>query len=336
MNSLKLFFLIVLLASVTHMVNVSSQEKSDLSYSGVLNERVARIYNLHNQEKNNFLSNEYGVIYLKFNDKIITNWAEFENLNYNSFVMTSNIKQFTFDPQKMSTLYAIDLNNNLIKTLDRGKNWLNIKNNIPKNIQLISVKLSSLNPDRIYIETAEGMYFSENGGFSYQKINFPGQINDIILDTKTDGGIFIRSNNIVYYTSDNGKKWDNFYEISIPSKIYKTIEQIHLVNDSLPFFLMRAFDELYRYDFHQKTIINVSPFDDKGNKLRISSLYVEDSIIMLGTLGGFFYSNDRGFSWNFKKINYNIGQYWITGIGRKPNQGFFVLDDQNNLFNLSS
>ena len=315
------------------LTNSSSNSQILVNYD--INKETVKEYSLHNFDYNYFLSYVKGVNYLKYENLMLYNFLGFEQLNYQSDVLAKNVKTFSYDPNNSNILYLIGEDNGLRKSLDRGRNWLNIKNNIPDNIRLISISVSSIISEKIYLKTSEGLFITRNAGFSWQKIKFSQPIDDIIIDSKQDGGIFIRSKNIVFYSSNDGSTWDKYFEFNLSSNERRNIEQIHLINDVEKFFLIRSFDKLYRYDPNSKSLLNVSPVDNTGSTLRATCLYADKHSIILGTFNGIFISSDRGLSWIFHKVKNLDKENWIIGVGKNPlGNGLLLINQDGEIFNL--
>ncbi|MBV6421624.1 MAG: hypothetical protein DAHOPDDO_02905 [Ignavibacteriaceae bacterium] len=312
----------------------SSPSNSQIIDDYDITRETVKEYSLHNFDYNVFLSYVKGVNFLKYENLMIYDFLGFEQLNYQSNVLTKNVKTFCYDPNNLNILYLIDENNGLWKSLDRGRNWSNIKNNIPNNIKLLAVLVSPITPEKIYLKTSQGLFFTKNAGFSWQEIQSPDLINDVIIDSKQDGGIFIRSKNIVFHTSNDGSTWDKYFEINLPQKI--NIEQIHLINDAEKFFLIRSFDKLFRFDPKSGSLVDVSPVNDSRDTLRASCLYVDKHSIIIGTFNGIFVSSDRGLTWIFHKINDLNNSSWIIGVGKNPlGKGLLLANQKGEIFNLS-
>ncbi len=111
-------------------------------------------------------------------------------------------------------------NNRLMKTLDGGKNWIDITPNTTttgttiRNISDIAV--GELNPDELWISysgvqnTCKVLY-SSDGGVSYSNITqsilttFP--ITKIISQRGTNGGVYVGSRSGVYFRSNTSTNW---------------------------------------------------------------------------------------------------------------------------------
>lgn len=324
-----------LVFSLIIFILTSSSSNSQLIGNYDITKETIKEYSLHNFDYNVFISYVNGVNYLKYENLIIYNFLGFEQLNYQSDVLAKNVKTFSYDPNNSNILYLISEDNALRKSLDRGRNWLNIKNNIPENTRLISLSVSSINSEKIYVKTSEGLFFTRNAGFSWQKIKFSHSIDDLIIDSKQDGGIFIRSKNIVFYSSNDGMAWDKYFEIKLPSNEQKIIEQIHLINDVEKFFLIRSFDKLYRYDSKSGSLLDVSPIDNSGSTLRATCLYADKYSIILGTFNGIFISSDRGLSWIFQEVKNLDKENRIIGVGKNPlGKGLILTNQDGEIFNL--
>jgi len=327
------YYCFIVLFIINILPSYSQSESTDIKTD------VIKTYSLHNQNKNNFVVNGEGRIYLKFQNDIIMedlvkSLRGFRLISYRLHLLKKDTKTISFDPNNNKIIYSVDLNNNLLKTLDAGKNWLNIKNNIPNKIKLVSIKVSPLNTNNLYVETTEGVYYSNNAGFSWDKINFPGMIEDFIIDTKSDNRLFILSENTIYESSNNGTGWKKRFKLKLPKK--RLANEMYLINDTEPFLLINAIEDLYRYELNKDKLINVSPLRNNDYNILYTSIYIDNSVIILGYVDGFYLSKDRGFSWEFKKVKTPSKKIFITGIAKDPQtNGYLFIDQQNQIFSFS-
>ena len=78
------------------------------------------------------------------------------------------------DPKKAGVLYATCFNYNpgrqLWKSLDTGNTWINITNNYPA-LPANSITINPHNTQHIYAGTDVGMYFSDDGGATWNDFN---------------------------------------------------------------------------------------------------------------------------------------------------------------------
>ena len=79
-------------------------------------------------------------------------------------------KDLEFDPSDENVLYAVFSgfgSDHVFKTTDAGDNWFAIDNGLP-DVPTNTILIDELNPDDIYVGNDLGVYYSENGGGSWE------------------------------------------------------------------------------------------------------------------------------------------------------------------------
>ena len=79
-------------------------------------------------------------------------------------------KDLEFDPSNANVLYATFSgfgSDHVYKTTDAGDNWFSIDNGLP-DVPTNTILIDPLNPDDIYVGNDLGVYYSENGGVSWE------------------------------------------------------------------------------------------------------------------------------------------------------------------------
>ncbi len=106
-----------------------------------------------------------------------------ENVVYASF---NNIKRDDFKPY-------------LLKSVDKGKTWQSIANNLPENGTVHTIEQDFENPDLLFIGTEFGFYFSVNGGQKWMQLK-----NGLPVVAVEDIALQKRENDIVLATFGRG------------------------------------------------------------------------------------------------------------------------------------
>ncbi len=82
-------------------------------------------------------------------------------------------KDIEFDPSDSDILYAVFSGfgtNHVYKTVDAGASWQPIDNGIP-DVPANTILIDPINPDDIYLGNDLGVYYSDNGGISWETFN---------------------------------------------------------------------------------------------------------------------------------------------------------------------
>ncbi len=97
------------------------------------------------------------------------------NSGLNFSVLTNGLpdricKDLEFDPTDENVLYAVFSgfgSDHVFKTTDGGDSWFAIDNGLP-DVPTNTILIDELNPDDIYVGNDLGVYYSENGGASWE------------------------------------------------------------------------------------------------------------------------------------------------------------------------
>ena len=77
-----------------------------------------------------------------------------------------NIVYASFDNRKRN-----DLKPYLLKSADKGRTWTSIVSNIPQNHPIHTIEQDHVNPDLLFVGTEFTVFFSVDGGKSWNKLN---------------------------------------------------------------------------------------------------------------------------------------------------------------------
>jgi photosystem II stability/assembly factor-like uncharacterized protein len=237
-----------------------------------------------------------------------------------SQLSSRSIAQLLIDPDNKDTYYAVT-NEGLELSKDAGKNWNSINSALPKKmvrkgriaeelpISVRAIALSHL-PKAIIAATEEsGFLKSEDQGKTWMTFNDGFKRTDGIYSIiSNDSGIFIGSNDCIYYLADNDKHW-NKIEIPKPEMAGLSISQvsgIHLLKSDGGYILT---DNTGKIVFGDKTskqiglnygvlphseILNIKNAPEQ-NRLYVSIKNKNYSDI---DKYGLYYSSDHGQTWN--------------------------------------
>jgi hypothetical protein len=76
-----------------------------------------------------------------------------------------NVVFASFDNRKRD-----DFTPYILKSIDKGKTWKSISNNLPKNGTVHTIEQDYLNPDLLFVGTEFGVFFSNNGGEKWTQL----------------------------------------------------------------------------------------------------------------------------------------------------------------------
>jgi len=123
-----------------------------------------------------------------------------------------------FDPQQPQTLYA-GTSGGVYKSVDGTQTWRKVNTglvaaNVLKSSRALGVtriKVDPFNPDRVYIATLSGLYWSGNAGESWRRIgeSLPDHmLSELLLDPHRLGVMYVGHREGVSRSEDGGVTWE--------------------------------------------------------------------------------------------------------------------------------
>jgi len=104
-------------------------------------------------------------------------------------------------------MYATDTNGDIYKTVDGGKNWREISQNLPAN----AVKLAASRRTRmLFVAANDGFYRTTTAGRDWERMPIPaagGVPKDIVVDTTNPNVLYAVTDTTVYRSKDFGERW---------------------------------------------------------------------------------------------------------------------------------
>lgn len=125
------------------------------------------------------------LIYIGTDDGIIqvtedggANWTKLDFATMASIPGRAYVNDIKADLFDNNVAYALvdnhkegDFKPYVFKTSDKGKTWVNISNNLPDRTLLWRIVQDHVDPNLLFLGTEFGIYFSNNGGSSWTKLN---------------------------------------------------------------------------------------------------------------------------------------------------------------------
>mgnify|MGYP002833476546 CR=1 FL=1 len=178
-----------------------------------------------------YIANQSGSIYYS------ENGGKSNNNVLNSSGLPENSSFYTVieaHPTNPDVLFH--LRDNLWKSSDNGKNWVNLTAAIGKDFSTGNVAISYNNPDVIAVASwREGIYLSIDGGASWSSITGPSGSNkfesQIFLHSNDANKFWVEHLNNIYYTTNKGVSWTEY--TTWPEMDYNDIVHIDGTDDGL-------------------------------------------------------------------------------------------------------
>jgi len=123
-----------------------------------------------------------------------------------------------FDPQQPQTLYA-GTSGGVYKSVDGAQTWRKVNTGLvaanvlksSRSLGVTRIKVDPFNPDRVYIATLRGLYWSGNAGESWRRIGelLPDHmLSELLLDPHQPGVMYVGHREGVSRSEDNGVTWE--------------------------------------------------------------------------------------------------------------------------------
>jgi photosystem II stability/assembly factor-like uncharacterized protein len=228
------------------------------------------------------------------------NWARFAHLGTGDDYV---IDHLAFDPQNPKTVYAAawsvenQKSGDLFFTHDGGKNWGAAPALHGKSIRAMTVAASD--PKVLVAGALDGVYRSEDGGSSWQKISTSSSeihdIESIAVDPKNTDVVYAGTLHLAWKTEDGGATWKHIKNGMIEdSDVFSII--VDSTNPSVVF--ASACSGIYRSDnagelFHK---IQGIPFSARRTRV-LKQDPNHPEIVYAGTTEGLWKTTDAGKTW---------------------------------------
>ena len=124
-----------------------------------------------------------------------------------------------------------DVTGGIFKSTDQGETWKQMVFVRQDNKDVITIAglnvykivQDNLNRDSFFLATSSGIWRSENGAESWQKIGLNGAVNDLAIDPTNSLTLIVSQGHIIYKTQENFAKIDNIYTDPQNSSIVSVI-----------------------------------------------------------------------------------------------------------------
>lgn len=211
-----------------------------------------------------------------------------------------NFHSLAIDPRDTNIIYA-GTTHLPWKTLDGGKTWFSIKDGIIDDSDMFSIAIMDDNPDRVFASACSGIYFSENSGTKWSKVQgipFSSRRTHLIYPHPTRPEVvFAGTTQGLWRSLDTGKTWQL---MTTKTLVVNSIDvhpddpdRVLLGTDEHGVLISRDLGKSFvesNAGYIHRHILTVLP--DMAQADRVYATVFHD-----GIAGGFFISNDAGRNW---------------------------------------
>jgi photosystem II stability/assembly factor-like uncharacterized protein len=115
---------------------------------------------------NSFVEDTNGDFYLLLKDCLYY----MSNLRGDDWVkFVEGIDTITIDPQNPQIFYAVNIDGQIIKSMDRGKEWVSIHNGFPNDFICGELVVNPHNNQEVFALAKDGLYKTDDSGFAWEK-----------------------------------------------------------------------------------------------------------------------------------------------------------------------
>jgi photosystem II stability/assembly factor-like uncharacterized protein len=220
---------------------------------------------------------------------------------------------------------------------DGGENWMRIRNPLPSECNVRTLRVYPDNAHRILAGTDVGLYRSEDKGITWEKLNSPMeelQIWSLAVDPTEPDTIFVGTRPAGFRSRDGGKTWEELamgVNLNCPIGTPRTTNMIVDPRDHRTIWAGIEVDGVYRSQDGGRSWTHLSdlgpdPFhgDIHGLALRVG----QPTSVFATTPFGIATSTDEGASWEyheFPKFHPRDNRSYCRGVALKA-------DDPNVMF----
>ena len=260
-------------------------------------------------------------------------WEELDVLDW------TGITDIAFDPQNPDIIYFIEnsmtTGHGIWKSIDRGRTWINIQNNIPLSGFPTDIVIDPNNTSTLYISmnnyyepSNASLYKSLDSGNNWIDISpdgltipyicsiaiAPNDHNTIYAGTSDDG---------VFKSEDAGETWESFNS-GLKILQIATIE-VDILNRII--YLGTFYDGIYKKCSEDNTWLKISDNINITSCLGIDICSNDYSHVFVAAINGLFETDDMGESWRYIDVGMPLHD--------SPN-GVVIDKYYNNIIYLSS
>ncbi len=217
-----------------------------------------------------------------------------------------NVESMAFDPRDSNTLYVGTWHLGF-KTTNLGKKWDAIHEGMVTDSDMFSLLVNPKDPENLYASACTGIYRSDNGGTNWTKLKsgLPKDANrtrTLLMDPLDPSTVYAGTTVGLFVSRDGGANW----KVMVPGVVVNTIAVQPIENGVIlagtdDAGVLRSSDggqsfETVNTGFIYRQVTDLAVASDGSG--RVYAAVASDR-----SYGGFFFSGDRGRSWE----SYNEG-----------------------------
>ncbi len=218
-----------------------------------------------------------------------------ETWHMSNFLAQSSIGYLDFIND--TTVFIIDGNLNLYKSIDKGVNW--VSHNLSGQTDILNYMELDRAEQRIYLANSHSVLFSEDYGSTWNTLPyvFPYYISQVYAG-QNSGKLYVSAADTVFVTADDGQTWEKY---AIGSKTYGLCED---PSDPDVFYVGTLDMGVYRWDPIQGQMVHASSglwevtVSDTTYPIVTELQTYGSTLYASGYQTGIFRSDDGGNSWS--------------------------------------
>ncbi|RPJ86695.1 MAG: hypothetical protein EHM18_04885 [Acidobacteria bacterium] len=246
-----------------------------------------------------------------------------------------NVESMAFDPRDSNTLYVGTWHLGF-KTTNRGKKWDAIHDGMVTDSDMFSLLVNPQNPENLYASACTGIYRSDNGGSKWSKLKngLPKDANrtrTLLIDPLDSSIVYAGTTVGLFVSRNGGANW----KVLVPGIVVNTIAVQPVENGVIlvgtdDAGVLRSTDggqafEPVNSGFIYRQIPDLAVATDASG--RVYAAVASDH-----TYGGFFFSGDRGRTWESFNEGLNKAVDSITSILAAHNTPTVLLGTKEGVY----
>lgn len=238
---------------------------------------------------NSFVEDTKGDFYLLLND-CLYNMSNLRGDDWVKFV--EGIDTLTIDPQNPQIFYAVNIDGQIIKSMDRGKEWVSIHNGFSENFICGELVVNPHNSQEVFALAKDGFYNTGDSGFTWEKKSSAG-LFQLLIHPKNKSIFYALKGFDLIVSHDAGETWSSI-DNRLPGSNSRKPVMIYSIGfldpDGSELFAVAEGNNILKSDDHGKNWTKVDyAFNTDGDIFSV----------VMNKFGVYIYNSDRLYFWDY-------------------------------------
>lgn len=167
---------------------------------------------------NAFVSSPKGEVYLILNTELYHNTKDSGD-SWDR--LARDIKAVALDPRNENVIYGIDTQDHVVKSLDAGKQWLQLNTGFGK-LPFLTIAVNPADSQEVLVGSTVGLFRTNDAGFTWRSTPFVLSVNQIVFDPHTASTRYVLSAGHIFVSTDGGATWKKS-EAGLPTEVVRGV-----------------------------------------------------------------------------------------------------------------